>query len=255
MIQNKPLFWEQGLFLQAQHFQLEQRLHLHTRAHASAFLNPYLRGFDRLEINEEALNGDRFEITALSLLMKEGDWISFPGNATLAPRPFREAWQNPEAPLTVFLGLAPFRETGDNVLQTDTPESAPDGYRYTTPLTPDQAADLHGKGPPVDVRALLYRLRLCFDDEMRDSLTRIPVARLVRDGERVRLDRDFLPPLVDIHALDSLANLLRDTRDVLLSRARQLEEFKMVGGEIAQKSQATSLYGITLFSILGVISR
>jgi type VI secretion system protein ImpJ len=255
-MQNKPLFWEQGLFLQAQHFQLEQRLHMHVRAHSSAFLNPYLRGFDRLEINEGALDGDQFEITALSLLTKEGDWISFPGNATLAPRPFREAWKNPEASLPVFLGLAPFRETGDNVMQTDTPESAPDSYRFTTPLAPDLAADLHGKGPPADVRALLYRLQLCFGDEMQDSLARIPVARLVRDGERVRLDRDFLPPLLDIHACDTLANLVRDTRDVLLSRARQLEEFKMVGGEIAQNSQgATSLYGVTLFSILGVISR
>ncbi|MDR2675512.1 MAG: type VI secretion system baseplate subunit TssK, partial [Opitutaceae bacterium] len=190
-----------------------------------------------------------------SLLIREGDWISFPDNATLAPRPFREAWSNPEAPLPVFVGLAPFRGTGDNVLQTDTPESAPDAYRFTTPLTPEQAADLHGKGPPADVRTLLYRLQLCFGDEMRDTLLRIPVARLIRDGERVRLDRDFLPPLLDIHASDTLANLLRDTRDVLLSRARQLEEFKLVGGEIVQNSQATSLYGITLFSILGVISR
>jgi type VI secretion system protein ImpJ len=252
---TKPLFWEQGLFLQAQHFQLEQRLHMRARAHANVFLNPYLRGFDRLEINEGALDGDRFEITALSLLSKDGDWIDFPDNATLAPRPFREAWENPEAPLPVFLGLAPFRETGDNVLQTDTPESAPDVYRFTTPLTPDTAADLHGKGPPADVRTLLYRLQLCFGDEMRDTLLRIPVARLVRDGERVRLDRDFLPPLLDIHACGPLLNLLRDLRDVLLSRARQLEEFKLVGGEIAQNSQATSLYGITLFSILGVISR
>ncbi|MDR2788816.1 MAG: type VI secretion system baseplate subunit TssK [Candidatus Accumulibacter sp.] len=252
---NKPLFWEQGLFLQAQHFQMEQRLHMHTRAYSSAFLNPYLHGFGRLEINEGALDGDRFEITALSLLTKDGDWISFPDNATLAPRPFREAWKNPEVPLPVFLGLAPFRETGDNVLQTDTPETAPDSYRYTTPLTPDLAADLHGKGPPADVRALRYRMQLCLGDEMRNTLTRIPVARLIRDGERARLDHDFLPPLIDIHAFGTLASLLRDVRDVLLSRARQLEEFKMVGGEIAKSSQTTNLYGITLFSILGVISR
>ncbi|MDR0379222.1 MAG: type VI secretion system baseplate subunit TssK [Candidatus Accumulibacter sp.] len=252
---NKPLFWEQGLFLQAQHFQLEQRLHMHMRAYSGVFLNPYLRGFDRLEINEGALDGDRFEITALSLMLREGDWISFPDNATLAPRFFREAWKNPEAPLPVFLGIALFRETGDNVLQTDTPESAPDSYRYTTPLSPDLAADLHGKGPPADVRLLRYRLQICFGDEMRDTLERIPVARLVRDGERVRLDRDFLPPVIDIHACTTLANLLRDARDVLLSRARQLEEFKMVGGGPVQSSQTASLYGITLFSVLGAISR
>jgi type VI secretion system protein ImpJ len=210
----------------------------------------------RLEINEKALDGEQFEIAALSLLLPEGDWIDFPGNATLAPRPFRAAWQNPEAPLPIFLGVAPFRTEGNNVFQTDDPESAPDGYRFTTPLTPDLVADFHGSGPKADVRTLRYRLRLCFGDEMRNAILRIPVARLILDGERVRLDHAILPPLLDIHAAPALANLLRDVRDVLLSRARQLEEFKMVGGEIAKgQNSATSLYAVTLFSILGVISR
>ncbi|MDR1463406.1 MAG: type VI secretion system baseplate subunit TssK, partial [Azoarcus sp.] len=127
---------------------------------------------------------------------------------------------------------------------------------FTTPLAPDLAADLHGSGPSVDVRTLRYRLHLCFGDEMREAVVRVPVARLIRDGERVRLEHGFLPPLLDIHAAPALASLLRDVRDVLLSRARQLEEFKMIGGEIAkEQDNTTSLYGVTLFAILGVISR
>ncbi|MDR3300677.1 MAG: type VI secretion system baseplate subunit TssK [Candidatus Accumulibacter sp.] len=262
MNNNRPLFWEQGVFLQPQHFQLEQRLHLGMRAFATSFLNPHLRGIARLEINENALDGEIFEIQTLSMLLPEGDWIDFPGNATLAPRPFRDVWTNPEIPLPVYVGIAPFRPEGGNVYPTDEPESVPDSYRFTAPLTPDLIADLHGDGPQADVRTLRYRLRLCFGDEMRDSATRVPIARLIRDGERVRLDHGFVPPVADIHASAALVGMLRDVRDILLSRARQLEEFKMVGGDVTQSGLAgtaengnTSLYGVTLFSVLGVISR
>ncbi|MDR2165299.1 MAG: type VI secretion system baseplate subunit TssK, partial [Zoogloeaceae bacterium] len=118
----------------------------------------------------------------------------------------------------------------------------------------ERTPDLHGKGAMADARVLRFRLRLCFDDEMKDSMLRIPVARLVRNGERVRLESRFVPPVVDIQASAALVNMLRDIRDVLLSRARQLEEFKLVGGD-ASSSEVSTLYGITLFCVLGAISR
>ncbi|MDR1934307.1 MAG: type VI secretion system baseplate subunit TssK [Candidatus Accumulibacter sp.] len=251
---NRLLFWEQGVFLQPQHFQIAQRQQADARALFGALLQPHCWGVFRLKINEDALAAEIFEITELGLLLKDGEWMDYPGNATLAPRPFRAAWQNPEAPLAVHVGLAPFREEGDNVFPTDEPETAPDVYRFTTPLSADPAPDLHGQGAAADVRALRFRLRLCFDDEMQGSLLRIPVARLVRSGERVRLDSHFTPPVVDIQAAGVLVNMLRDVRDVLLSRARQLEEFKLAGGD-ASSSEVSSLYGITLFCVLGAISR
>ncbi|MDR2162160.1 MAG: type VI secretion system baseplate subunit TssK [Desulfovibrio sp.] len=251
---DKPIFWEQGLFLQPQHLQLEQRFHSSAREFLSSSVHPYLCGISRLRINEDALAGGICEVTELTLLLPGGERITFPGNASLTLRPFREAWPDPEAPLTVYVGLAPFREEGDNVCQTDEPESAPDRYRYTTPLTPDQAPDLHGKGPPADVRTLRFRLRLCLGDEMKDVWQRFLVARLVRDGERVRLDSRFIPSTTDIQAVDVLRGMLRDVRDMLLSRAKQLEEYKIVAGD-AGSGETSSLYGLTLFSVLGAISR
>ncbi|GHU17214.1 type VI secretion protein [Betaproteobacteria bacterium] len=251
---NRPLFWEQGVFLQPQHFQIEQRQQLAARAYVGALSQPYFWGVSRLKINEDALDGEICEVAELELLLKDGACLSYPGNTTLAPRPFRAVWENPETPLNVYVGIAPFRAEGDNVYPTNDPESAPDVYRYTTPLAPETAPDLHGKGTRADVRTLRYRLRLLFDDEMQDSLLRIPVARLVRSGERVRLDSRFVPPAVNIQAVDTLVNMLRDVRDILLSRARQLEEFKLIGGD-ASTSEVSSVYGITLFCVLGAISR
>jgi type VI secretion system protein ImpJ len=251
---NKPLFWEHGVFLQPQHFQLEQMQRMADLAAMASFLNPWLWGLFTLRINEDALSADMFEITELGLLTRSGQFVGYPGNATLAARSFHEVWTDRAIPLRVYLGLAPFRETGGNACATDTPETAPDAFLFTTPLNPDLIPDLHGGGPQAEVRRLRYHLRLCFNDEKENDLRRLPVARLSIEGERIVLDKSFVPPLVDISASPYLIRLLRDARDILLSRIRQLDEYKIVAGDISGGSD-TTLHGVTMFSILGALSR
>ena len=251
---DNPLFWEHGLFLQPQHFQLAHKQQLATLTRMVSLLNPYLWGVRRLAINEEALNNGTFEVTQLELLLHSGEWALLPVNATLPPRSFLAAWTTPEEPLSVSLALAGFREQGGNVLRTDAPADAPETYRYTTPLVPETIPDLMGDGPEADVNTLRYNLRLCFGPDDCPDLPRFPLARLIRDGERVRLDLSFTPPCVDINAAPELRRLLHDVRDTLLSRSHQLEEYKIIAGD-AGVSGVSSLHGITLFSVLGVLSR
>ncbi|MCR4666836.1 MAG: type VI secretion system baseplate subunit TssK [Desulfovibrio sp.] len=250
---NSPLFWEHGAFLQPQHFQLAHLQAERSLASGLALLNPWLWGVRTLSINEEALTSEMFELVSLELLLPSGAWLFVPENAPLAPRPFRDEWTNPELPLTVSLGLALFREQGGNVLRSDNGADAPEQYRFLAPLTPDVVPDLYGDGPKAEVGTLRYNLRLCFGEEGKE-LWKIPIARLLRDGDRVRLDTRFAPPSIDCNAVQSLHRLVRDVRDSLLSRSKQLEEYKIVAGD-AGTSEISSLHGITLFSILGVLSR
>ncbi len=248
-----PVFWEQGLFLQPQHFQIEQQQASGQAAALAGLVQPWLWGIRRLVVNEAALNTGVFEITELELFLPTGEHLTFPGNATLPSRSFQQAWDKPENPLTVSLGIAPFKDTGGNVFETDTPESAPDRARFTTTTNPDQIPDLLGNGPRVDVRTLRYNLRLSFDAEHPD-LYKIPVARLIRDGDRVLRESRFTPPCVELSAAPVLYTLTRDIRDTLLSRSKQLEEYKIVAGD-ARGSGISSLQGVTLFCLLGVLSR
>ena len=251
---DKPIFWEHGLFLQPQHFQIAHRQQVSTLAHMISLLNPYLWGVRRLTVNEDALNNGVFEATRLELLLHSGEWAVLPDSATLPPTSFLSAWTVPEDPLTVYLALAGFREQGNNVLRTDDPAGAPETFRYTSPLTPDVVPDLLGDGPDADVGVLRFNLRLCFSPDDCPDLPRFPLARLCRDGERVRLDPSFTPPCVDINAAPELRRLLHDVRDTLLSRSRQLAEYKIIAGD-AGVSGVSSLHGVTLFSVLGVLSR
>ena len=251
---DSPPFWEHGIFLQPQHFQLERLQAQRSLAAVLPLLNPYLWGLRRLAVNETALGSGIFEIVSLELLLPTGEWALVPDNATLPPRSFHEVWTNPETPLTVQLGLAALQEQGSNALRTDDPALAAETFRFTAPLSPEAVPDLHGDGPSVEVQTLRYNLRLCFGPEEGEGLWRFPVARLIRDGERVRLDPRFAPPCVDLNAAPVLHRLLRDVRDILLSRSRQLGEYKIVAGD-AELSGLSALHGITLFSILGVLCR
>lgn len=251
---NSPPFWEHGVFLQPQHFQLAAVQSLRRISQGLALMNPWLWGVRALSVNEDALANDVFEVVSLELLLPSGAWAVVPDNATLAPRAFREAWTNPESPLTVSLGLSPLREQGGNVARTDDPAQAAEQYRFTASLAPDVVPDLYGDGPEAEVATLRYNLRLCLGPDDGRDLWKLPLARLVRDGERVRLDTRFAPPCVDINAVPALCRLVRDVRDSLLSRSKQLEEYKIVAGD-AGLSEISSLHGITLFSILGALSR
>lgn len=251
---DNPPFWEHGAFLQPQHFQLAELQARRGLARALALLNPYLWGVRRLEVNETAIDNGAFEVVNLDLLLPGGEWASVPGNATLPPRSFRETWANTDTPLTIYLGLAPFREQGGNARRADDPAAAPETSRFTAPLAPELVPDLHGDGPPAEVFTLRYNLRLLLGPDEGPDLWKIPVARLKHDGERVRLDQAFAPPCVDINGAPALHRLARDCRDTLLARAGQLEEYKIVAGDTGL-SGVSSLYGVTLFSLLGVLSR
>lgn len=253
---NNPVFWEQGLFLQPQHLQLEQRQYQVGMGDILQLLQPWFWGVRRLEVNETALGSGILELNALELFLPSGERVALHDNATLPPRSFQQVWTTPEVPLLVSVGLSPFRNEGNNVAQTDFPGEASDQFRFTTPLSPDQFADMHGDGPRADVRTLRYNLRLCFGDEGAD-MERFPVARLLRDGERVLVDTHFAPPCVDMNAVPPLVTLVRDVRDTLLSRSKQLEEYKIIPGETKEYNSTalSSLQGVTLFSLLSVLCR
>lgn len=294
-----PIFWEQGLFLQPQHFQLLQRFFQQINTKNSQLVQPYFYGFNNYVINEMQLNNGIFEMSEFSCLFPDGTWVNFPGNALLTSRRFSEIWTNPEENLKIYLGISLEKNIGsnnnaNNVYQTDLSNlnnllSVPEVYRYIADYNPQKYDDLLSDEAPADVRTLKYNIRLYFgkeidtinainktDFENSDNITSnanntnnnnsqgliiLPIAVLKRDGERIILDKHFVPPMLSLQNADALKILLVTIRDTLLSRAKQLEEYKLVGNDITQNSNIgggssgnVALY-ITLFSVLGAISR
>ena len=230
---ERPLFWHQGLFLQPQHFQLEDRYLQHLLEPVYKFLHPCLWGVGSLEIAQEALNGGTFSLINGEFLFPDMSYVGFPGNSLCEARLFEDAWGEAGQPLTVYAGLKNFKNEGKNVTVLETLDDLTAvTTRFVTATAPDEVQDQHQNGPDAQVKRLSYVLKLFFgaEKEQLGDYTLIPIARLQRKGEKIVLSEQFIPPGLNIAGSGVLFKLVTDIRDQLAARVHQLEGYKKERG-------------------------
>ncbi|MFO7595649.1 MAG: type VI secretion system baseplate subunit TssK [Desulfocurvibacter africanus] len=226
---DRPILWQQGQFLQPQHFQLLDRYHESLLNPLRQYLHPYFWGVISLEIHEAALSNARFELSKGEFLFPDGELVSYPGNALLRPRSFEAEWTDFQRPFKVYLGLRRQDSQDGNVEVIDGPDELADmPKRYTSRSGPEEAGDQYGQGPVAQVRFLNYGLRLFWESELEraQNYSLLPIASLERDGGEVRVCRRYIPPCLTLSACGLLREMVRGLKDQLASRCRQLEEYK-----------------------------
>lgn len=233
MTAHPPLYWHQGLFLQPQHFQLHDLSVQGRLDPLFRHLHPHFWGAGELEIEESALGTRVFSILAGSFLFPDGTWAVIGGNALCEPRSFDDSRIEGDRPLLVHVGLRKWQGAGENVTVAERLEGlAGVATRFVAAAEPDEVRDLHAGGPPGQVKRLRHVLKIFWDHE-REQLGDwhlIPVARLERFGGQVRLSGRFIPPSLSLDASESLSRIVREIRDQVAARGRQLEEHKKQRG-------------------------
>ena len=223
------IHWHQGMFLQPQHFQLAERQQfMHTRPIAQSGL-PHFWGIGELSLSAAAVANQRIEIQSARLLFEDQTYVEYPGNAVIAHRSFDASRITGERPMRVYLGLRRFSHDGGNVSAgAEYADGALAPVRYATTWRTQEVADLYGEGPAAQVRSLMHVVRIFFDHEL-DSLQDyelIPIASVQSDGTSVRLAEDVVPPCYTLAASAVLEQEVKDIRDELAARARQLQAYK-----------------------------
>lgn len=233
MTAHPQLHWHQGLFLQPQHFQLLDLSIQGRLAPLFNHLHPHFWGVGELEIEESALGTGIFSILSGEFLFPDGTWGVLGENALCEPRSFDGAWLEGDKPLMVSVGIRKWQEAGENVTTVEQLEGlSAVSTRFASPMDPEEARDLHAGGPPGQVKRLRHVLKIFWDSE-REQLGDwhlIPVARLERFGAEVRLSRRFIPPSLALEASEPLFRIVREIRDQVAARGRQLEEHKKQRG-------------------------
>lgn len=226
---ERPLFWHQGLFLQPQHFQLEDVHFQSLLTPFHRFLQPHLWGTGDIEIQKAALGNRSFDLLRGEFLFPDMTYVVFPGNALIEARSFDDAWVEGGKPFTVFVGLRKWNGAGENVTVLSSLANLSDvTTRFVTTADPEEAQDLHQGGPPAQVKRLHYVLKLFWETE-RDQLgdyVLIPVAQLERAGEEITLSEHFVPPCLTISSSGLLVKLVKEIRDEIAARGHQLESYK-----------------------------
>lgn len=229
MISKKPLFWHQGLFLQPQHFQYLDLYFQSLLSPVLEYQHPHFWGIVNMDVNEAALGNRTFELLKGEFLFQDGTDVVLPGNSVIQPRSFEEAWVEGERPFTVFLGLRKFAQDAQNVTvlpQLDNVSGITS--RFVTTENPEEMADMHRTGPPAQVKKLHYVLKIFWENELEElnNYYLIPLAQLVRDGKEIKLSEKFIPPTISASGSGELVKIIKDIRDQVTSRCRQLEEYK-----------------------------
>ena len=226
---NRPILWRHGLFLQPQHLQLNDQFQQARLAPLWEFIHPYFWGVAQLEIQESSLSTMNFDLLNGRFLFPDGTYAVFPGNAVIEPRSFDDAWEDRDKPLTVYLGLRKLSPVEVNVTLTGQMKGLGEvTTRFVASEAADDVHDLYLNGQPGQVQEMLYHLRLFWESE-KDQLANydiIPIGRLENMTERIRLLPGFIPPVLSIGVSDRLSSIVRDIRDRLAARGRQLEGYK-----------------------------
>lgn len=250
---KQSIYWHQGLFLQPQHF---QQLEMHQRFGREPFvrmINPFAWGIERLELAESALTNRMAEIRALRLLLPDQTYIEYPGNAVIAARSFDKIWTDPELPLNAYLAIRRFSVSQANVTVVDsTAQAAEVRTRYASLSNPGEVVDLYAGEGQALVPTIMYVGRIVFETELSglDDHDVVALARLTLEGDQVRVASQHVPPAVCIGASPFLGNVVKDIRDDMLGRLRQLEEYKSPKGVNAEDLDANFLMMMQAVQVL-----
>ena len=226
---KKGIYWHQGLFLQPQHFQLFELQNQYARKPLFELGTPYYFGVGQIDLSSESLNTRSFQVRSAKLVFQDQTFIEFPGNAVIGPRSFDKVWVNGDQPLDVYLGLKKVSGVAPNVTVLDSlDDAASANTRMVSLADAEEFPDLYSAGPSANIPTVQYAVRIFFEPELNslDDYDLIHIARLVRDSDAIKLVPQYVPPCYSISASSMLIDLVKDIRDDMAGRLRQLEEYK-----------------------------
>lgn len=223
----RPLFWQQGMLLQPQHFQLQDQAAESRLLPFLQHLTPHFWGVAEMDLDEGAIGTGTFNLDSGSFFFQDGTYLQYPGNALFTQRHFGSRMQEGQ-PLQVSLGLKKWDQNGENVTVIDGIDQLGSvTTRFVAFNDTEEVRDLHGKGPDAQVTRLHYLLRVFWEGETEDrgEYQIIPLAQLEEFGG-IKISQTFLPPSISLNATKPLIRLVREVRDLLAARIYQLEQYK-----------------------------
>ena len=229
MDNSKPIFWHQGLFLQPQHFQLSEKYQRSLLHPYQAYQQPHFWGICKLVLQDTALAHRSCEIESGELIFPDGSYVSVPETAMVSTRSFSDEWVEPDKPFTIYLALHKFSQYDDNVkVVQDLSEQTEINTRYVTTSNPEDVKDLYQDGPVAQVKFMRHVLKIVFENEKNEmnDYELIPIAQVVRDGDSIMYNKEFMPPTISIDSVPQLSRLVKEMRDELTGRAMQLSAYK-----------------------------
>ena len=214
--ENKVV-WSEGLFLQPQHLQQQERYFDRLVRTSTAGLRPFAWGLTQLELDSDLLSLGKFALRAAAGVLPDGTPFALPGDADPPPPiDLPETARN----AVVYL-LLPTRQPGG--VEAAPAEQTETVARYVA--SDYEAIDSNaGSGAPALVTVGRLRLRLALESEARAGHAALGLARIleVRADKSVVLDEAYIPPMLVCAVSGTLAGFLSQLQGLIHHRAEAL---------------------------------
>jgi len=214
---DNKVVWTEGLFLQPQHLQQQERYFERLVRTSTGGLRPFAYGLTQLELDTDLLTLGQFAVRTIAGILPDGTPFSAPGDVD-HPRPL----DLPEtARNSIVYLILPVRQPG-------AVESAPQELVETVArfaLGEHEAVDTNaGYQSTAMVPIGKLRLRYALEGDAREGHAAIGLARVaeVRADKSIQLDDAYIPPLLLTSASPALAGFVTQLQGLLHHRAEAL---------------------------------
>lgn len=214
---DSKVVWSEGMFLNPQHFQQQDRYIEHYIERKCSAYGSHAWGIQELELDHQLLKLGKISLLKASGIFPDGTPFSFPSS------------DEPPAVINVPAGLhnslvylaVPVKRPGAVDVSTK------DNYQglaryYPTELAVRDVTQEGGEDHAIDVAKL--RLRLMLDTEDLSGYACIAIARVAesRDDKNLILDEHFLPTCLDCRAVPKLAGFMVELGGLLHHRGESI---------------------------------
>ena len=237
------------MFLQTQHFQQQDQYRDAQFRHAAHALHPFPWGVIDLEIDPTGLQNFVFDLRRVEILTWEGTVLQYRAdqdstNTSLEPRSFEQQLDPGGRALSVFVGVRRLQTTESNLAD---PSGGPStnlsggiGKRSRFQLQSESIRDLTAEDEQkASLQYLRYEAQILFDapSSRSQDYELVKIAEVVRaaDGKGGRLSQTYAPPCVTMRGGSLLHDIVKEIRDRLTAKGRELGEYRRRrGGETVE---------------------
>jgi type VI secretion system protein ImpJ len=214
---DSKVIWTEGMFLNPQHFQQQDRYHETLINRKTEFYGSNTWGLQHIEIDHQLLKLGKISLTRAKGIFPDGTPFSFPD--------IDEAPSVIDLPVgshstIIYLGVPVKRPGSIEVLPKDSTHTLARFYQQPIQVR-DNTLEV-GENHPLDIGKL--RLRLLRADEDLSGYTCIAIIKVieVRDDKNVIIDDQFLCNCLDVRASTKLHGFINELVGLLHHRAESI---------------------------------
>ena len=217
MSEDNRVIWSEGLFLQPQHFQQQERYferYIETRCHS---LVPYSWGFTEIEFERDFLSIGKIGLRRVAGVFPDGTPFRLPEDGPMPPT----IDVGPGVRDQILHLAVPLRRAGE--LESDGGAGTDELVRHD--VREAQARDATSSGGDAAILAVgTLRTRLLFADDATQAYACVPLAHVVecRSDKQVVLDENFIPTVLHARTASRLSAFVTELFGLLHQRGEAL---------------------------------